>query len=261
VAIADHDPKMTRALTTHLRAHGWKVLSADNGRDLLRLTERARPDAVIVDADLADIDLDDVIAALRGWTTLPILVLSDSDLEPAKVDALEAGADDYLSKPFGMAELVARLRARVRTSRRTADEHRVVTTEDFIIDLGDRYVMNAAGAVHLTPKEWRIVEMLVRNPHRLVTQSKLLHDVWGPEYVCEANYVRVFIHEIRRKLEPDPTHPRYFITEPGIGLRFEPGLTDAIVARPFALTPGADHAAPHQLSTPVVTEEDTSETR
>jgi two-component system, OmpR family, KDP operon response regulator KdpE len=164
----------------------------------------------------------DVITGLRGWTNVPIVVVSGRDAEGDKIAALGAGADDYLTKPFGMGELVARLRAVLRRCRPARAEQPIVATEHFVIDLLAKRAVNSDGEVRLTPKEWGIVEMLVRNAGRLVTHKMLLHEVWGPEYEFEAHYLRVYMTQIRRKLEPNPALPRYFMTEPGLGLRFEP---------------------------------------
>jgi two-component system, OmpR family, KDP operon response regulator KdpE len=161
----------------------------------------------------------DVIHGVRGWTATPIIVLSARDHEAAKVAALDAGADDYVTKPFGMDELLARVRAAVRRTAPTPDEP-VVTTDDFTIDLAARRVTKDGADVRLTPTEWQILEVLVRNRGRLVTQRQLLQDVWGPAYESETNYLRVYLAQLRRKLEPDPPRPRYLVTEPGMGYRF-----------------------------------------
>ena len=162
-----------------------------------------------------------MIRGLRGWTSIPIIVLSARDGDASKVAALDAGADDYVTKPFSINELLARLRATLRRHH-PAPEEPVVETADFVVDMVNERVTRAGESVHLTPTEWEIVERLVRNPGRLVTQRQLLQDVWGPQYESETNYLRVHLAAIRRKLEPDPGQPRYFITEPGIGYRFEP---------------------------------------
>ena len=163
----------------------------------------------------------DVIRGLRGWTAVPIIVLSVREAERDKVAALDAGADDYVTKPFGMDELLARLRAALRRAA-PADEEAEVVTPDFTVDLAAKRVTAAAGEVRLTPTEWAIVELLVRNPGRLVSQRQLLQSVWGPQYGTETNYLRVYLAQIRRKLEPDPSRPRYFVTEARMGYRFVP---------------------------------------
>jgi two-component system KDP operon response regulator KdpE len=163
----------------------------------------------------------EVIEGIRGWSRMPILVLSARDQESDKVRALDAGADDYVTKPFGMDELLARLRAAERRLRPTEEAPEVVT-DAFTVDLAAARVRTADGEVRLTPTEWHVVEMLVRNPGKLVSQRQLLQEVWGPLYHDETNYLRVYMAQIRRKLEPDPARPRYFITQPGVGYRFEP---------------------------------------
>ena len=162
-----------------------------------------------------------MIRGLRGWTKVPILVLSVRETEAEKVSALDAGADDYVTKPFGMDELLARLRAALRRAA-PAEEHAVVETPDFTVDLAAKRVRTEAGEVRLTPTEWHIVEVLVRNAGKLVTQRQLLQEVWGPQYEKETNYLRVYLAQIRSKLEPDPASPRYFVTEARMGYRFEP---------------------------------------
>jgi two-component system, OmpR family, KDP operon response regulator KdpE len=162
-----------------------------------------------------------VIKGVRGWTSTPIIVLSAWGQESAKVAALDAGADDYVTKPFGMDELLARLRAAVRRASPAPDEP-VVTTPDFTVDLADKRVTRDGGDVRLTPTEWQLLEVLVRNADRLVTQRQLLQEVWGPEYQTEGNYLRVYVAQLRRKLEPDPSRPRHLLTEPGMGYRFRP---------------------------------------
>ncbi|HEY4609127.1 MAG TPA: winged helix-turn-helix domain-containing protein, partial [Ilumatobacteraceae bacterium] len=178
-------------------------------------------DLVLLDLGLPTLDGVDVIRGLRGWTSIPIIVLSARDGDLSKVAALDAGADDYVTKPFSINELLARLRATLRRHH-PAPEEPVIETPHFAVDLVNRRVTRDNESVHLTPTEWDIVERLVRNPGRLVTQRQLLQDIWGPQYESETNYLRVHLAAIRRKLEPDPGQPRYFITEPGIGYRFEP---------------------------------------
>ena len=162
-----------------------------------------------------------VIEGLRGWCTAPIIVLSARGVEAAKVQALDAGADDYVTKPFGMDELQARMRAALRRASPGTDAA-TVSTDAFTIDLAAKRVTTAAGEVRLTPTEWHLLEVLAREPDRLITQRQLLHQVWGPAYQNETNYLRVHLANLRRKLEPDPSRPRYLITEPGIGYRFTP---------------------------------------
>ena len=176
---------------------------------------------MILDLGLPEMDGLDVVRGLRGWSSVPIVVLSGRGSEAVKVEALDLGADDYLTKPFGMDELFARLRAAVRRAV-LPEGQAVVTTPDFTIDFAARQARRNGAVVRLTPTQWHIVEVLVRNAGRMVTYEQLLREVWGPNYGKETNYLRVFMTQIRHKLEPDPPHPRYFITEPGIGFRFEP---------------------------------------
>ena len=221
IMVVDDELHIRRALDINLRAHGYQVTLASTGEEALIEAAANPPDLVLLDLGLPGTDGLDVIRGLRGWTSIPIVVLSARHGDVSKVAALDAGADDYVTKPFSINELLARLRASLRRHHPTPDEP-VVETADFIIDLMDRRVTRSGEPVHLTPTEWQIVERLARNPGRLVTQRQLLQDVWGPQYEHETNYLRVHLAAIRRKLEPDPGRPRYFITESGIGYRFEP---------------------------------------
>jgi two-component system KDP operon response regulator KdpE len=222
VLVVDDEAQIIRALTVNLQALGYQVDAAATGEDALKKAADHKPDAVILDLGLPGIDGVEVIRGLRGWTKIPIIVLSVREEEREKIAALDAGADDYVTKPFGMGELVARLRAALRRSTDTDRSAPVVETPDFIIDLAAKRVTRPDGEeIRLTPTEWGIVEVLASNPGKLITQVKLLRDVWGPTYGEETNYLRVFMAQIRRKLEPDPTGPRYFVTEPGMGYRFE----------------------------------------
>jgi two-component system, OmpR family, KDP operon response regulator KdpE len=223
ILVVDDEPQILRALAINLRARGYQVDLAPNGETALTLAGRAHPDLVILDLGLPGIDGTDVIRGLRGWSSVPIIVLSVREREADKVAALDAGADDYVTKPFGMDELLARLRAALRRGAPGQGEDAVVETEHFTVDLAAKRVTTAQGEVRLTPTEWHIVETLVRNPGKLVTQRQLLQEVWGPQYEKETNYLRVFMAQIRKKLEPDPVRPRYFITEARMGHRFEPG--------------------------------------
>ena len=221
VLVCDDEPQIRRALGVNLRARGYLVDLAETGEEALELAARHHPDVVVLDLGLPGIDGVEVIHGLRGWTEVPIIVLSVREAEADKVAALDAGADDYVTKPFGMDELLARLRAAVRRAT-PAEEAATVETADFTIDLVVKKVRDAnSDEIRLTPTEWQIIEVLVRNTGKLVPQRRLLQEVWGPEYEKETNYLRVFMAQIRRKLEPNPSHPRYFITEPGMGYRFE----------------------------------------
>ena len=220
VLVVDDEPQIRRALATNLRARDYEVDLAATGEDALRLAAEHHPDVVILDIGLPGIDGIEVVRGLRGWTSVPIIMLSVREDESDKVEALDAGADDYLTKPFGMNELLARLRAAVRRSA-PVEELPVVESPDFTIDLAAKKVTRDGLEVHLTPTEWGLVEQLVRNRGKLVTQRQLLQEVWGPAYSTETNYLRVYMAGLRRKLEPNPSQPRYFITEPGMGYRFE----------------------------------------
>jgi DNA-binding response OmpR family regulator len=221
VLVVDDEPQILRALEVNLRIRGYDVSSAASGERALQLAASAHPDAVILDLGLPGIDGVEVIRGLRGWSEVPILVLSVRDAEASKVAALDAGADDYVTKPFGMDELLARLRAALRRNAPAGDTgSATITTPDFVVDLAAKRVTRGLDEVRLTPTEWGLVEALVRNAGKLVSQRQLLHDVWGPQYRDETNYLRVHMAHIRRKLEPDPSRPRYFITEPGMGYRF-----------------------------------------
>ncbi|MCA1188879.1 MULTISPECIES: response regulator [unclassified Saccharopolyspora] len=222
VLVVDDEPQLLRALRINLTAHGYEVAVAPDGMTALRVAAEARPDAVVLDLGLPDLDGVEVIAGLRGWTTLPIIVLSARTESTDKVHALDAGADDYVTKPFGMDELLARLRAAVRRSRSAvAEDEPVVRTDAFEVDLAAKKVLRAGAEVHLTPTEWGMLEVLVRNRGKLVAQRRLLQEVWGPAYADEFHYLRVYIAQLRRKLEDDPSRPRHLITEAGMGYRFE----------------------------------------
>jgi two-component system KDP operon response regulator KdpE len=231
VLVVDDEPQILRALAINLRARGYEVDLAADGELALTLAASHHPDVVILDLGLPGIDGVDVIRGLRGWSTVPIVVLSVREGEYDKVSALDAGADDYVTKPFGMDELLARLRAAVRRAT-PAEEAPVVVTPDFTIDLaakrvhrGDGRGEGAGEEVRLTPTEWHLVEVLVRHQGKLVGQRQLLQEVWGPEYHDETAYLRVHMANVRRKLEPVPSRPRYFLTEPGMGYRFESTVT------------------------------------
>jgi two-component system KDP operon response regulator KdpE len=220
VLVVDDEPQIRRALDINLRARGYDVDLAPDGEAALALAARVHPDVVVLDLGLPGIDGVDVIRGLRGWSHVPIVVLSVRESEGDKVAALDAGADDYVTKPFGIDELLARLRAALRRAA-PGPEEATIETPDFTIDLAAKKVNRDGVEVRLTPTEWHLVEVLVRHPGKLVSQQQLLQEVWGPEYHDETNYLRVFMAQVRRKLEPEPSRPRYFITEPGMGYRFE----------------------------------------
>ncbi len=220
VLVVDDEPQIRSALDVNLRARGYVVDLAESGEQALHLAATHHPDLVLLDLGLPGIDGIDVIRGLRGWTAVPIIILSVREAEADKVAALDAGADDYVTKPFGMNELLARLRATLRRHQ-PGPEQATIRTDDFVVDLVAKRVLRGDSDVHLTPTEWAIVEHLVRNHGRLVTQRQLLQQVWGPQYEFETNYLRVHLAAVRKKLEPVPGQPRYFITEPGMGYRFD----------------------------------------
>jgi two-component system KDP operon response regulator KdpE len=220
VLVVDDDPALRRALAINLRARGYDVAIAAHGASALSAAAEHPPDAVVLDLGLPDMDGATVIEGLRGWTSAPIVVLSARTGEAQKVLALDAGADDYVTKPFGMDELLARLRAALRRAA-PVDASPVVATAAFTVDLAAKTVAAADGTtVRLTPTEWHLLEVLVRNEGKLISQRHLLQEVWGPHYETETNYLRVYMAQLRRKLEADPSHPAHLITEPGMGYRF-----------------------------------------
>jgi two-component system KDP operon response regulator KdpE len=223
VLVVDDEPQIRRALRTNLAVRGFQVVEAGDGQAALAAVADHHPDVVLLDLGLPGLDGIEVLHGLRGWTDVPVIVLTVRDREADKVEALDAGADDYVTKPFGMNELLARLRAQVRRSAVAhGDPQPIVRTDDFTIDLARGQVVGRDGEpIHLTPKEWGIVACLARRPDQLVLQRELLRDVWGPSYGDEGNYLRVFMAQIRKKLEPVPDRPHYFITEPGLGYRLE----------------------------------------
>jgi two-component system KDP operon response regulator KdpE len=228
VLVVDDEPPILRALGANLRARDYHVDLAATGEQALELASRHQPDAVILDLGLPGISGLDVIEGLRVWTATPIVVLSARDAQDDKVAALDAGADDYVTKPFGMEELLARLRAALRRATPSHQEPARVETPDFVVDLATKKVTTPNGVeLRLTPTEWHLVEVLARNAGKLVTARQLLQEVWGPSYDNQTNYLRVHFAHIRRKLEPNPSRPRYFITEPGMGYRFDAALASS----------------------------------
>ena len=221
VLVVDDDPHLLKALRITLHAHGYAVDTAVDGGSALRAASHRPPDLMVLDLGLPDLDGADVLRELRRWSSLPVLVLSARHGSSDKVDALDAGADDYITKPFGLDELLARLRALLRRVPEP-ESAPTVAASSFTVDLAQRRVTRGGDPVRLTPTEWSILELLVRNPARVVTQQQLLLDVWGPAYQKEANYLRVYMAQLRRKLETDPGNPRHLLTEPGVGYRFMP---------------------------------------
>ncbi|MFE8948481.1 response regulator [Streptomyces sp. NPDC007856] len=223
VLVVEDDPQLVRALVINLQARHYGVDAASDGATALRLAAARQPDAVLLDLGLPDMDGVDIIKGLRGWSRVPILVLSARQASDEKVAALDAGADDYVTKPFSMDELLARLRAAVRRTEDTplVPSAALVETEHFTLDLLAKKAVRDGRDVRLTPTEWHLLEILVTNPGRLITQRQLLQEVWGVSQSNKSNYLRVYMAQLRRKLETDPSHPRYLITEPGMGYRFE----------------------------------------
>jgi two-component system KDP operon response regulator KdpE len=222
VLVVDDEPQILRALRINLLARQYQVVTAATGAEALRAAAADHPDLVVLDLGLPDMDGVDVVRSLRTWTPVPIVILSGRMNSAAKVDALDAGADDYVTKPFSVEELLARIRA---VSRRLGPHE---TTQPVLvgrwkIDLGDRTIASESGeAVRLTPTEWQLLEILLQNPGRLVSQRQLLQQVWGPTYVEETHYLRQYMKNLRRKLEDNPSRPQHLLTEPGMGYRFQP---------------------------------------
>jgi two-component system KDP operon response regulator KdpE len=218
ILVVDDEPQILRALRINLRARGYEVDVAADGASALKTAAAAPPDLVVLDLGLPDMEGADVIRGLRGWTAIPVIVLSGRAGSADKVGALDAGADDYVTKPFGVDELLARIRAVTRRSA-SPESAPTVAVGPYTVDLAARAV---TPEVRLTPTEWHLLEILLRNPGKLVNQRQLLREVWGPQYQTETNYLRQYMAQLRRKLEDDPGHPRHLLTEPGMGYRFAP---------------------------------------
>ncbi|HET7659334.1 MAG TPA: response regulator transcription factor [Oryzihumus sp.] len=221
VLVVDDEPQIVRTLTINLRARDYEVESAGDGRSALQVMQERTPDVVVLDLGLPDMDGVQVLQQIRTSSQVPVVVLSARQESDDKVEALDAGADDYVTKPFGMDEFLARIRAAVRRGPSDAPDAPVVTTADFTLDFGDHRATRGGDEVRLTPTEWRLLAALAQSPGRLVTHAELLRAAWGPAYGRESNYLRVYANQLRRKLEPDPSHPRYLVTEPGIGYRLK----------------------------------------
>lgn len=222
VLVIDDEPHILRALKINLSVRGYEVITAATGAGALRAAAEHRPDVVILDLGLPDISGIEVLAGLRGWLNAPVIVLSARTDSSDKVEALDAGADDYVTKPFGMDEFLARLRAAVRRNAVASEtDQPVIETASFTVDLAAKKVIKNGTEVHLTPTEWGMLEVLVRNRGKLVGREELLKDVWGPAYATETHYLRVYLAQLRRKLEDDPSRPRHLLTEAGMGYRFE----------------------------------------
>ncbi|MEU8205353.1 response regulator [Streptosporangium sp. NPDC049046] len=219
ILVVDDEPQLLRALRINLAARRYEVAVADDGAAALRQAADWHPDLVVLDLGLPDMDGVDVIHGLRGWTNVPIIVLSGRAESRDKVEALDAGADDYVIKPFGVDELLARIRAVARRVFATEEEPARFVIGEHEVDLAGKTV---SGGVRLTPTEWRLLEILARNPGKLITQRRLLNDVWGAAYGKETHYLRQYMAQMRKKLERDPAHPVHLLTEPGMGYRFQP---------------------------------------
>jgi two-component system KDP operon response regulator KdpE len=236
VLVVDDEPQILRALRINLRARDYEVSTASTGTEALDVAAKHPPDLVVLDLGLPGLDGLDVIEGLRGWTTVPIIVLSGRADSTDKVEALDAGADDYVTKPFGMEELLARMRAAARRAGSQESLPRV-RLGDLVVDLAAKRISPAdgdgsGGDVHLTPTEWHLLEVLLRHPGKLLGRRQLLTEVWGPGYEDAAGNLRLYMTQLRRKLEPDPPRPRWLITEPGMGYRYQPGPDEVPPGRP-----------------------------
>ena len=220
ILVVDDEPQIRRALRGGLRANGFEVEVAASGEAALDAVALQPPDVVILDLGLPDLDGVEVVRQMRAWSSLPIVVLSVRDAEQEKVRALDTGADDYLTKPFGMEELVARVRVALRHAARQAQSGPVLEFGELRIDLPGRIVTRAGQEIHLTPLEYDLLRELATNAGKILTHQLLLDRVWGPASVDSTHYLRVYINQLRRKIEPDPTRPRQIVTEPGVGYRF-----------------------------------------
>lgn len=224
VLVVESDPQLLRTLKINLQARKFESQEAGTGAGALRFAAARTPDVILLDFCLPEMDGIDVIKSIRRWSAVPILILSAQRTSQEKVRALDAGADDYVTKPFSMNELLARLRAATRREAMSgaADRSPVIITDDFTIDLATKRIRRGQHGVRLTPTEWHLLEILVSHPGHVLSHHKLLLEVWGPAYADNATYLRAYMAKLRRKLEGNPSHPRYLITEPGTGYRFEP---------------------------------------
>jgi len=221
ILVADDDPQLVRALRITLSAHGYDVVTAADGASAVTTAAQTHPDLVMLDLGMPHLDGVQVIEALRGWTSAPIIVVSGRTGSADKVDALDAGADDYVTKPFQIDELLARLRALGRRASSAPDEP-VVRFGDVEVDLGSKTVLREGARVHLTPTEWRMLEFLARHPGTLVTRQSLLTEIWGTDQIADTGYLRLYMSQLRKKLEADPAHPVHLLTESGMGYRLVP---------------------------------------
>ena len=225
VLVVDDEPQILRALRINLRVRDYEVHVASTGAEALEEAGQYPPDLVILDLGLPDLDGVEVIQGLRGWTKAPIIVLSGRADSVDKVEALDAGADDYVTKPFGVEELLARMRAAVRRTGTPEDLPRI-RLGDLTVDLAAKRVIREGEDIRLTPTEWHLLEVLLRNPGKLLSRNQLLTEVWGPGYADATGNLRLYMAQLRRKLEPDPARPRWLITEPGMGYRYQPSLDE-----------------------------------
>lgn len=216
--IADDDPQMVRALRITLAAHGYDVVVAADGADAISVAAQTHPDIILLDLGMPRLDGVEVIQALRGWTTVPIVVVSGRTGSADKVEALDAGADDFVTKPFQVDELLARLRALARRATATGGES-AIGFGDVVVDLATKTVTRGGTRVHLTPTEWRMLEHLARHPGALVTRQDLLKEIWGSEQVTDSGYLRLYMSQLRKKLEREPSTPVHLLTESGMGYR------------------------------------------
>jgi two-component system, OmpR family, KDP operon response regulator KdpE len=221
VLVVDDEPQLLRALGINLRARTYDVYTAATGTEALRVAAAHPHDIVILDLGLPDMDGTELISGLRGWTAVPILVLSGRTDSADKVDALDAGADDYVTKPFAMDELLARLRVMTRRGL-PKEEQPLIQIGNVVVDLASRRVTQDGDDVRLTPTEWHLLEVLLRNPGKLMSQRQLLIEVWGPGYETAQGNLRLYMAQLRKKVEPDPARPRHLLNEPGMGYRYEP---------------------------------------
>lgn len=222
VLIVDDEPQIRRFLRASLQSHDYTVLEAENGKEAVKACTVQKPDLLILDLGLPDMDGQDVIKLVREWSTIPIIVLSIRSDDADKIEALDRGANDYVTKPFSMGELLARMRAALRQGRsESGDGEAVVTAGDISIDLGKRLITRGGTPVKLSRKEYDLLKILATHPGKVITHQQLLQEVWGPAYVEETQYLRVYMGQLRQKLERDPAAPQWLITEPGVGYRLQ----------------------------------------
>ncbi len=223
ILVVDDEPQIQRFLRPALTAAGYEVIQAVDGASALKLLATSAPDLVILDLGLPDMDGKEVVRNLRGWSQVPVIILSARDRETEKIEALDLGADDYIEKPFGIGELTARIRTALRHRVTSEGGETMISVDGLAIDLVRRLIIRDGNPVHLTPKEYDLVLMLARYANRVVTHRTLLTGVWGPAHADDLHYLRVFIGQVRSKLERDPTDPKIIRTEPGVGYRFVTG--------------------------------------